>query len=258
MKIIFLLSLLTSIYGAEISTVTSGDAITATKMNEVINGVNNAGGIIKDNEENPTTCMKLKLKPGTHEFNYVPINCNTKAEIGLAKDGQNIWQLGTGGTKTSCLDYWNSYPSSRTVNGKYIIDADGVAPAFGNQVVYCDMNGGGYTRVVNIINDRSHVNENAVSPNNVADGGVGKLSDLMIRKIMSVEYKLKCANSTLTVGNNCQFKSNIGQPGTCNVNPETTHTGIDGNGIFYGQTGTWLGCYISGIGGGLSGTLWVK
>ena len=74
MKIIFVFLLLKSLYSAEITTVKSGDAITSKKMNEVINGVNNAGGIIKDNKDNPTTCMEIRLKAGTHSFLYVPIN----------------------------------------------------------------------------------------------------------------------------------------------------------------------------------------
>lgn len=220
--------------------------------------------IVRDSDTSPTVCMRLKLKPGLHQFLYQPVDCTTGAELGLSQSGDGVWQVGAGGTRLSCLDYYDRYPATRTVNGKYLIDADGVGATFGPQKVYCDMTGGGFTRAAVIsAGGAEHHNVNAVSPDNVAEGTTGKLSDAMINALVTSTLKVLCGSGDAIKGNSCIFRSNSAVGGTaCFGDTNADARGINESGTadntYYGYAG-YNGCHNGNLDlWSQAGTLWVK
>ena len=138
MKTLLLLFLMNFANGGEISQVTSGDVISATKINEVIDGVNNAGGLIKDGTK--TKCAEWRMSDNTYKASLVPISCDTKVAIGLSqRDG--AYEIGSGSNLSNCQAYRDHLLYTGQGDGVYWIDPDGSGGPIGEYKIYCDMDG---------------------------------------------------------------------------------------------------------------------
>ena len=139
-KLILSLLLINCTQAADIATVNSGDPITSTKMNEIIDGVNNAGGLIKDTGSTAGShCAEWRMSPDTYKAALVPINCTTKKAIGLSiREG--AYEIGNGSNLSSCQEYRNHQLYTGQGDGVYWIDPDGDG-AIPEHKVYCDMDG---------------------------------------------------------------------------------------------------------------------
>ena len=146
MSKLFLILLLSSINAADITTVNSGDPVSSTKMNEIINKVNNAGGLIKDSDG--SHCAELRLSDNTYKATLVPINCSTKKAIGFSiRDG--AYEIGSGDNLANCQEYRDHLLYTGQGDGKYWIDPDGSGGPIGEHKIYCDMDGSfGWTLIL--------------------------------------------------------------------------------------------------------------
>jgi hypothetical protein len=219
---------------------------------------------VQDHPTAPTTCVQLSLAPGTYNLLQTPVNCTTGAAVGPSQDGSGVWSVG-GQSQTSCLTYHATFPSSRTVDGKYLVDPDGAGTTYSPTVVRCDMNNGGWTLVANIsATSRAHISAAAVSTELLAEDQPGKLSDAMINALKTtVGFKFTCNARTLTFLPTCNFGGATTATGACLLSAPTTDFGLsssDGSvGIGYGSaSGGLLGCAEHGITWGRAGRVWVK
>ena len=87
------------------------------------------------------------MSDNTYKAALVPIDCNTKAAIGLSqRDG--AYEIGSGSNLKDCQAYRNHQLYTGQGDGSYWIDPDGSGP-IGEHKIYCDMDGSfGWTLIL--------------------------------------------------------------------------------------------------------------